>query len=286
MKKKVTSFIFAVCLLTMIPFAFADTVRAYIPGDVDGNCQILANDARLALRASARLETLTDEQKKAADVDGNGVVLADDARAILRISAKLDAAPSSAGITPAVIGILQSGRFFAVAEQAGEFIYIYVDNGHIYVPMDTRDLDLGDSQSFIRDVGVLYDGKIHFLMTDTMGLFTGTPGRKCYFTVPDRFAESLGNDTSELVKVFYFSDDGVYTETGTEDLNGETCTVYRAENGKELYIADGELRAIGYDKQEEVLCIAFLSTDITDGIFTTEGREYVDLSFLMKMFSF
>ncbi len=60
-----------------------------IPGDVDGNGQILADDARLALRASAKLETLTDVQKLAADVDGDGKVLAGDARQILRFSAKL-----------------------------------------------------------------------------------------------------------------------------------------------------------------------------------------------------
>ncbi len=61
----------------------------YMPGDVDGNGQILADDARLALRASAKLENLTETQKKAADVDGSGDVLADDARQILRFSAKL-----------------------------------------------------------------------------------------------------------------------------------------------------------------------------------------------------
>ncbi len=62
---------------------------AYAVGDVDGNGQVLANDARLALRASAKLETLDVRQTKAADVDGNGQVLANDARQILRYSAKL-----------------------------------------------------------------------------------------------------------------------------------------------------------------------------------------------------
>ncbi len=58
-------------------------------GDIDGNGQILADDARLALRFSAKLEELDENQQKAADVDGNGQVLADDARQILRFSAKL-----------------------------------------------------------------------------------------------------------------------------------------------------------------------------------------------------
>ncbi|MCR5782354.1 MAG: dockerin type I repeat-containing protein [Clostridia bacterium] len=65
------------------------TGKTYAPGDVDGNGQILADDARLALRFSAKLEDLDENQQKAADVDCNGQVLADDARQILRFSAKL-----------------------------------------------------------------------------------------------------------------------------------------------------------------------------------------------------
>nr|MCR5781545.1 hypothetical protein [Clostridia bacterium] len=60
-----------------------------IAGDVNGDGQVLADDARLALRNSAKLEELDEQQFRAADVDGNGKVLADDARQILRYSAKL-----------------------------------------------------------------------------------------------------------------------------------------------------------------------------------------------------
>lgn len=63
---------------------------SYAPGDVDGDGSVLANDARLALRASALLEDLNEKQKKVADVDGNGEVFADDARKILRVSAEID----------------------------------------------------------------------------------------------------------------------------------------------------------------------------------------------------
>ena len=65
------------------------TVTVYIPGDVNGDSRVMADDARLALRASAGLATLDDRQTKAADADGSGSVLADDARQILRYSAKL-----------------------------------------------------------------------------------------------------------------------------------------------------------------------------------------------------
>lgn len=66
-----------------------NTVPAYTPGDVNADGQVLANDARLALRASAKLEVLTDAQILAADVNEDGQVLANDARQILRYSAQL-----------------------------------------------------------------------------------------------------------------------------------------------------------------------------------------------------
>ena len=58
-------------------------------GDVNGDGNVLADDARLALRASAQLQRLNAEAKACADVDGDGTVRADDARQILRYSAGL-----------------------------------------------------------------------------------------------------------------------------------------------------------------------------------------------------
>lgn len=62
----------------------------YLLGDVDMNGEVKAADARLALRASVGLETLSEVQKKAADVDKNGEVKAADARLILRASVGLE----------------------------------------------------------------------------------------------------------------------------------------------------------------------------------------------------
>lgn len=59
-------------------------------GDVDGNGKVLAADARLALRAAAHLEILSESAAAAADVDFDGNVTASDARKILRVSAGLD----------------------------------------------------------------------------------------------------------------------------------------------------------------------------------------------------
>jgi len=55
-------------------------------GDVDGDGQVSAADARLALRAAVGLELLTKEQMTAADVDNDGKITAADARQILKIA--------------------------------------------------------------------------------------------------------------------------------------------------------------------------------------------------------
>ena len=72
---------------------YVDLNRLYlspVPGDADGDGAVTARDARLALRASARLETLSPAEKARLDADGDGVLTARDARRILRRSAGLE----------------------------------------------------------------------------------------------------------------------------------------------------------------------------------------------------
>lgn len=63
-------------------------VDNYVMGDVDNNGKVESADARLALRFSAKLESLTEKQQVLADVDGNGTTNSADARTILRFSSK------------------------------------------------------------------------------------------------------------------------------------------------------------------------------------------------------
>lgn len=63
---------------------------AAILGDVDGDGDVKAADARLALRASVGLETLSAEQVKLADVDCSGDIKSADARSILRAAVGLE----------------------------------------------------------------------------------------------------------------------------------------------------------------------------------------------------
>ena len=86
MKKKIFITMLAVIMLTI----FSVTAFAYSTGDVNGDGSVKAADARLALRYSAKLEDLSEEQLSAADVDNSGIVNASDARTILRKSVGLD----------------------------------------------------------------------------------------------------------------------------------------------------------------------------------------------------
>ena len=63
-----------------------------LPGDVDGDGELSAADARLTLRASVRLENYVvgTPEFSAADVNHDNVIGADDARSILRASVKLE----------------------------------------------------------------------------------------------------------------------------------------------------------------------------------------------------
>ena len=78
---------------TLVPVSIDEGSSSDFPGlvygDVNWDGKVLANDARLALRISARLENPSPMALTAADVNRDGYVLAADARQILRYSARL-----------------------------------------------------------------------------------------------------------------------------------------------------------------------------------------------------
>ena len=67
-----------------------ETVKICILGDVNHSGTVTAADARLALRASARLDECDGNEKLAADADKNGKITSADARQILRVAASVD----------------------------------------------------------------------------------------------------------------------------------------------------------------------------------------------------
>lgn len=59
-------------------------------GDFDGNDEVNAADARICLRAAAKIDAFEGAVFNAADIDGDRKVTSADARAILRASAKIE----------------------------------------------------------------------------------------------------------------------------------------------------------------------------------------------------
>ena len=90
MRKSTLKKIFIILTSISMCILLSASSFAAILGDIDGDGVIKAADARLALRAAVKLETLTDEQLKLADVDCSGDIKAADARSILRAAVKLE----------------------------------------------------------------------------------------------------------------------------------------------------------------------------------------------------
>lgn len=121
MKKKIFITLLAVFMLTI----FSVTAFALDLGDIDGNGKIVASDARMVLRHSAKIELLNEEQAEAADVDANGKITAADARLILRVAAKLDLPFEGLGIDEYLVekGVLN------VAVPVDNAPFAYVEDG-------------------------------------------------------------------------------------------------------------------------------------------------------------
>ncbi|MCD7828748.1 MAG: leucine-rich repeat protein [Clostridiales bacterium] len=71
-------------------YTYIDTMCLVVKGDLDGSGTVTVSDARLALRASAGLETLGSVYGLAGDLDGSGTITTSEARTLLRVAAKLE----------------------------------------------------------------------------------------------------------------------------------------------------------------------------------------------------
>ena len=66
--------------------AYESNGSAFVPGDVNGDGQVMTDDALTAMRCALGLINLDDSQLRAADMDGDGAVSTADALTILRLA--------------------------------------------------------------------------------------------------------------------------------------------------------------------------------------------------------
>ncbi len=90
MKRAFSLILCLLMLATIAPLRFQAVAATPVAGDVNLDGEVGSDDARLALRASVKLETLSADQTKCADANRDGEVGSDDARLILRASVKLE----------------------------------------------------------------------------------------------------------------------------------------------------------------------------------------------------
>ena len=90
--KNVKKIIAVICTVLISAAAIFSVPAAAeeLSGDMDGNGEITAADARSILRVSAMLDIVSEEKRKTADVNSDGEITAADARYVLRVAAKLD----------------------------------------------------------------------------------------------------------------------------------------------------------------------------------------------------
>lgn len=150
MKKKLIIFLLTVLMLTV----FSVTAFAYNLGDVNGDGKVVAADARMALRYSAKLAELDEEQFAAADVDNSGKVTASDARKILRVSAKVDPPFEGLDIDEYLVekGVLN----VAVPEDNAPFAY--EENGEL------KGIDIATMKNLAENLNI--DLKLHPMSYD------------------------------------------------------------------------------------------------------------------------
>ena len=112
-KIKITSLI---CAVSLCLTGFSLSAAAFIPGDVNGDGSISAEDAREILRFSVGAQPMTEEMKIFADIDGDGTVGAGDARLALRTAIGLAQNPVGKMRSSNIAGYTEKGYAIEVID--------------------------------------------------------------------------------------------------------------------------------------------------------------------------
>ena len=221
MKKKLLALLLSAAVLS----AFVPVARAaepYAPGDVNGDGSVEPEDARLALRASVRLENYPKGSGAflAADADRNGEIGSDDARLILRAAVGLET--------------LRGEPQFDYQHSFTEFNYL--KNGTFYLQGT-----LTDAYGNRTPLEMAVTPNSVYMLSDFEGVSMGMlvssgkaymiyPEKKAYLEMSQLVLKAMGMSADDLVSAsdMNFSQydlaraDAVTTET----VNGVPCTVF------------------------------------------------------------
>ena len=225
-RKRITASVISFCLLfSLLLFAAAKN----LPGDVDGNGQVSAADARLCLRRAVDLENYArgSAEYTACDVTLDGEVTSADARMILRAAVGLETLGlPETDLNNNEYNILRSGSFYAVGsmETGGEImpLEIALTPKTIYMRTEMDGLEMA----------VLQDAKNKIYLLN--------PAKKNYMELTKVAMDMMGMSAEDLFDTenLGFSDMPALSEAdvvSTGEFNGSPCTVftfYEEDNGR------------------------------------------------------
>lgn len=212
MKNKAICAFAAVCMLLG---CFMLTAGAIQIGDIDADGRVSANDARIALRYSVKLENLKEDEKFRADTDADGLVMASDARTILRMSVGL--APSK--LISNQYDMLRSGIYNYIGERldvsTGQYEYFELartaDTIHLLISFEGVEIGM-----FIQDGNV----------------YAVSDAKRMYLVTPQEVFDTIGINKTELVER-YQNNSVIYPAlskaSSVKDgmVDGYQCKLYR-----------------------------------------------------------
>lgn len=231
--KKITAVILSLVMLTALcvsaSAATGIATRDIIMGDLDSNKKVTASDARLALRASSKLDA-NNYDVNAYDTDGNGKLTAADARNILRAAAKIqnfDIGFDANGV-PNSVGAFSSKTYSMDANMQSEGVSM---NLKMTISGDNIYMDMGEELGLGTITGVLIVDKKFYAID---------PNGRSALAVPDSMIEDMGDDMdisdmmNQLSMLFTVDFDEI-SETKTSD--GKDALCYSKTTGDGIYSA-------------------------------------------------
>lgn len=298
MKRKFISAILSVVLICSVAsiFAFASTSKL---GDLNNDGVITPTDARLALRAAAKLDVLDNDALKAADVNFDSKVTATDARLILRVAAKLDVFPNEPSSEPDTEP--DSKPVEPTEPDTGVIVEVYPEiintflSGKYYLDGafvegdETTALKIATNKKVVEMTAAIDDVDIS-VMSDSKNIylkFTGKDNVKYYL---DETAISalqvkpaeLGFSASKVFGGFLFTPVNrlVAPILTTEEVDGEKYSVYSFEKqsgGDIVFTFDSDKNLVkisGVDSNgttKQAITVNSISADIPSDALTLNG---------------
>lgn len=304
MKNKIIAAILTLTLVFSSAFMLAGAQDIML-GDLNGDERVTAMDARIALRASASLEKLSDEQMLAADVNFDKKVNAIDARLILRAASQLEALPEmptdentsetttqdapsetttqepepDTGVVvseyPEVIDTFFSGKFYLDCSIEGS------NDMTVKIATKGKNYEFSSELDGMNISIMYYNYKLHFKHINSKG-------EKIYTVFDDEAVDLIESMTGEkfdmnfddILQNFEFAsvevtEDPVLTKG---EYNGEECDVYtfKTESGSTAFsFIDDEIKCIANYTSEGVAKTIIHVNELTEKIpstmITTKG---------------